>query len=490
MVKKSIGIDIGRHHIRAVQLARTGESLRVERTFGSQTRRSTDSPATVLISLFAEHGFDRHADVAVSLPSHGVFFADAETDDSTLSKLRTGDGTAVKDCLPVETEDAVVQVCSIRPAVAGHRVVLAAVSRRTIEEEMNLLKEAKIRPGIMDTAIGAAQLAVATNHPDILKGVALILSVDEFSLSLTVTEDGHILLVRTMPVRLRREQSNEASAQQLAGLLRSEIQITWRKLFGVGSDDGLRVFLVSAPRATASLAAAIEEQMNCRVTSVDPYAAIGRPSDETPDFDVSVAEGLALRAFASDSAGRPNFLSAHRARTRPDMSMKKEAILCMCLGAAVGIVWVVGLLLQMNRLETRYAGVKSEIDREFRAALPDEKNVVNPGTQLKQRLDSIRADYAAVDSPSRGYARPLEVLSAVTNHQPANGDIVLDDMLITGDSLRLTGSCKSFAALSQWQHTLETTPGFKAVEAPNTRKDTSTGRVRFSLSLSCGKAVQ
>jgi hypothetical protein len=63
-------------------------------------------------------------------------------------------------------------------------------------------------------------------------------------------------------------------------------------------------------------------------------------------------------------------------------------------------------------------------------------------------------------------------------------------MHITGDLVRLMGSCKSFTTLSQWQRTLEEIPGFQVIEVPNPRKDNSTGRVHFSLSLSCGKAVQ
>jgi hypothetical protein len=489
MIKRSIGIDIGRHHVRAVQIARTVEGLRIERTFGLQIRRSTDSPTDVLRSLFEEHDFDRHADVVVSLPPHGVFFTDVEVDGPTLAKLQAGDATSIKDSFPVDTEDTVVQVCSTRPTAGGHRVVLAAASKQTIERELGWLKEAKIRPAIIDTSVGAARLAVVTNHPEILKGTALILYAEESTLNLAVTEDDQLLLVRNILIAPHREPGGEPSVQELAGMLRSEIQITWRKLFGIEPDAELRIFLVAASRMAPSLAAAMEEQMDCRVTSVNPHAGVGRP-DEPVTFNICVAEGLALRALATDRSDRPDFLAAHQTRTRPGASLQKELAFCACLCATIIVVWIVGLYVRLARLESQYAIVKTQIEQVFRTTLPEEKNVVNPAIQLKQKLESVRAECASADPGRQGNASPLKVLYAVGTHPPAEEGLVLDDMLITGDSVRLSGTCKRFTALSQWQRTLEELPGFQVIEDPSRQQMDADGKVHFSLSLSCGKAAQ
>ncbi len=491
MIKKSIGIDIGRHHIRAVQIARTADGLRIEKTFGLQTRRSTDSPADVLRSLTLTHGFDHHAEVVVSLPAQNVFFAEVEVDGPALAKLRAGDATTIKDNFPVAGEDTIVQICSIRPTANGHRVVLAGASRQTIEQELGWLKEAKIRPTIIDTAVGAAHLAAATNHPEILKGTALLLCAEESMVTLAVTDEGQLVLVRNIPVAIGSGQSIDSSAQEWAGLLRSEIQITWRKLFGIEPDAELRLFLIAAPRMALPLAAALEEQMDCRLTSVNPYAGVVRPNEDSVGFNVCVAEGLALRTLAPDRNDRPDFCAAHSAHVKPGASLQKELALCACLCATIVVVWIVGLYVRLARLESHYEMTKAQIEQIFRQTVPEEKNVMNPTAQLKQKLDAVRAEYGMTDADSHGRARPLEVLYALGTHPPAEGELVLDDILITGDSVRISGSGKSFNALSQWRHTLEEIPGFQVVEAPNNnRKDNATGRVHFSLSLSCGKVVQ
>jgi hypothetical protein len=487
MLKRSIGIDIGRHHVRAVQLARTVDGLRIERTFGLQIRRSTDSPTSVLRSLFLEHDFDHRADVVVSLAPPGVLFTDLEVDGPTLARLQTGDAMCIKDSLPVSAEETVVQVCSTRPTAGGHRVVLAAASRQTIERALGWLKEAKIRPTVIDTSVGAARLAVATNHPEILKGIALILHVEESTLSLAVTEDDQLLLVRTMLATSNREPGGEPSAQELAGMLRSEIQITWRKLFGIEPDAELRVFLVAPSKTAPSLAAALEEQIDCRVTSVDPHAGVGRP-DEPAGFNICVAEGLALRAFATDRNDRPDFLAAHQECTRPGASLQKELAFCACLCATIVAVWVIGLYVRLGRLESQYAGLKARTEQVFREVLPEEKNVVNPGLQLKQKLDSMRADLGSVNSDRQGHTSPLKILYALGTHPPTEEGLVLNDLLITGDLVRVSGTCSSFTALSQWRRTLEDLPGFRVIEAPGPKN--ADGKVHFSLSLSCRKATQ
>ena len=60
MAKRCIGIDIGSSFLRAAQVAVTPEGFRVEKVFGTATRRASDSMPDILRGLFSRHGFDRH----------------------------------------------------------------------------------------------------------------------------------------------------------------------------------------------------------------------------------------------------------------------------------------------------------------------------------------------------------------------------------------------------------------------------------------------
>src|SRR5512142_779989 len=158
MIKRCIGIDVGRTYVRAVQMARMPEGLVIEKVFGMQTRRSTDSMPKILQSLTTEHGFDRHADVAISLPSQAVSFAEIQTDAVGLQAIRAGQTLGLRNDLPIAAEDAVIQVCSMRTLPKDkYSLLVAATSGESIREQLQSLGEAGIRPVAIDSAILATR---------------------------------------------------------------------------------------------------------------------------------------------------------------------------------------------------------------------------------------------------------------------------------------------------------------------------------------------
>ena len=156
MPKRCIGIDIGRAHVCAAQVARTADGLRLEKTFAMPTRRSTDSVSSILHSLTAEHGFDRRADVAIALPQQIFFFADVEEDSGGLERIRALDTAGLKDHFPIPADDIVAQVCSTLRLEGGKSsVLIAASSRGQLHQELRPLSQGRIKPTCVDTPITA-----------------------------------------------------------------------------------------------------------------------------------------------------------------------------------------------------------------------------------------------------------------------------------------------------------------------------------------------
>jgi hypothetical protein len=484
MPKKCIGIDIGRSHLHAVQMARTPEGLCLEKAFGLPTRRSTDELPDILVALTRDHGFDRRADVAISLPHHAFFFADIEINEAGLAKLRAADVTGLKDHFPIPAEDIVAQVCSVlRFADAKDSALIAATSRPLLADELQVLSAGRMKPARVDTPVTAAHTTVLLNHPESAHGIALILHADESTLSLTVTHDGRLLLVRNIPMQLAPDEGVESFARQTAEVVAEEVEITWKRLFDAVPDAGLRIFLISPSSMTEKLAPALRERTPGQVILVDAYRKIVRAAGVVPDFPIEVAEGLAVGTLKPDEAGRINFLTPYNLRTQPHMRVKREATICAGLAAAAVVVWTIGLFLQLSSLEADYARVKNQALEIFHRAVPEEKDVVDPDAQLRQKLDAFRKDSEmfACFSPDR--TAPLEILQALSQRTPTRGSFRLHDVLITGGSVRIMGSCDSFATLSEWQQLLATTPGLQVVNVPNPKKDTD-GKVLFTISLS------
>jgi hypothetical protein len=485
MPKRHIGIDTGRFHVYAAQVVRTAEGFRMEKAFGMQTRRNTDSLPTVLQSLTEEHGFDRRAEVTVSLPHHAFFFADIETDAKGLETIRASDGTGLKDYFPIPAEDIVAQVCSVLPMGEGKSSVLMAASSRTqLGEGLHTLHEGHIKPVCIDTPITAVHATILTNHPESATGLAVILCVDSSTLSLAVTHDGRMLVVRNLPMLSSSDRDGETLAQQTADLVAQETTITWRRLFGSDPDPGTRIFLVAPRRMIDSLASCVQDKTGGQVISVDAYACVARSEGVDADLPVCVAEGLALRALEPERSGHLDFLAAYRARTRPKLRLGKELTVCAGLAAAAVIVWAMGLFLQLSSLESTYRQLKGQMETVFHEAVPEEQNIVDPTVQLQQRLDAFRKEYDLVPGLNPNRRAPLEILYVLSQNTPATADLKLDDILITADSVRIGGSCASFSTLTEWQRLLETIPGLRVVDVPRPTKDAPSGKVKFTISLS------
>jgi len=309
MVKRCIGIDISPSHLRAVQISRTGEKFCIEKVFGTQTRRSEDSPSEILRSLTSRFGFDRHADVAISMPNDTVFFKNLETDFATLGQLRTGNFSLLEHNFPIQPDEIVGQVCSYRrlPEAENWSVLAAAVARASLHETLETLAGAKMHPHLVDAPIFAIHAAVVVNHPEIMTGRAIIAYIDESHLVLAVTSDGEILIVRNIPI-VAASDSSSSPEERSAAILACEAHVSWQRVFGTDIGQEIKIYLVTAD-ACEYLQSLIEENLHCQATIVDPYARVEAAADclvwaepavaRKADLPVCVAEGLALRVLGT-----------------------------------------------------------------------------------------------------------------------------------------------------------------------------------------------
>ncbi|HUW19183.1 MAG TPA: pilus assembly protein PilM [Sedimentisphaerales bacterium] len=493
MVKRCIGIDIGSSHLQAVQVSRTGDQFRLEKVFSTKTQRITDSPAEILRSLTRQYGFDRHAQVAVSMPHDAVFFRNLETPITGLEQILARDSSALEHNFPIESDEIVVQICSYRPLPEEKCSVLAAAAaKKSVSERLNLLAGANMSPDLIDAAIFAIHAAVTVNHPEIASGRAIIAHINESHLTLAVTQNSSILVVRNVPISCPSENNSDTDSVQrhVAGLLSREAELTWRRLFGAPIEPDTRIYLVAEQEDFSSLKATIEEDLHCQTTFVDPYAKVKCTPECTGDEAICVAEGLALRVLASEKTTGVNFLEADNAETRPTLHLKKELLTFGGLAAAIVIVLLAGLFMRLSHLEKVHANIKNEIKEVFQHTLPEEKNIVDPLIQLEQRLKSLRTDNALSHYITGAGVEPLDILRAITASVPSGANINIDNMLITTESVRLAGACRSFESVYNWQQRLQETGLFSTVVVRDNRKDSAGGLVRFTILLSLAEVEQ
>ena len=489
MVKRCIGIDIGFSYLRAVQIARTADELCIEKVFSAQTRRSKDSPQEILRQLSSKHGFDYRADVAISMPHDAVFYRNLETDFAGLEQIQRLTKSALAHNIPIEPDQIVAQACSRRQLPDDkYSVLTAAVSKASLQDRLNILAGAKIHPNLVETAIFAIHSTIAVNHPEIATGRAIIAYIDDTYLTLAVTENNNILIVRNIPIASQSDNNTDLSPEKIAEILTQEVEVTWRKVFGTDIEQETKIYLATGGDVSGDLEAAVKESLRCQIVAVEPYAMVKRSFDKNGDAGICVAEGLALRALAPEKTVGINFLEADNAGTKPTLNLKKELIICAALAAAIVVVSFVGLFVRLLHLETKYTNIKNEIEEVFQNTLPEEKNIVNPLVQLEQQLVSFRKDNQLFASFYPTNLSPLKVLHSITSNTPSQGNIRIDDLLITTESVRLKGTCDSFDSVYQWQRLLQNTPGFMLVDVQDVQKDARANAIHFIILISLDRS--
>jgi len=489
MVKRCIGIDIGFSYLQAVQIARVEEGLRIEKVFSCQHRRSTDSLPDILKSLLRQHGFDSRAAVATALPQGAVFYRNLQTDAAGLEQMRQHNSSAFEQYFPIPPDQIIAQPHSYRQLSEGRYCVLAAaVSRELIRQRCGLLAEAKLRPDLVEAVIFAIRAAVTVNHPEIITGRAIIAYVDNSHLTLAVTEGNNVPIVRNIRLAYQSDGGVGSAENQIARILSREAAISWRKVFCCEIEQDSRLYVATGSGVSADLKTALEEQMPCRIICVDPCAKVERGPDCQANGAICLAEGLALRVLVPEKAEGVNFLEADDTAVEPALNLKKELRIFTLLAVAIAALLLVGLRARLFYMERNYARLKNEINQVFRAALPDEKTIVNPLVQLEQRIQSFQKDYQLFASFHPTVLAPLNVLQTISTSMPSQGGFKVDDLLVTPSSARINGTCDSFESVYQWQEVLQKVPAFALVDV-DAQREPKSGAVSFTILVSSGKTT-
>jgi len=464
MVKRCIGIEVGPSHLCAVQVLRIGKAFCIEKVFDTQARRDTDSASETLKTLVSEHGFDRRAAVAISMPSDAVFFRNLETDSVGLEQVRESQYSTFDNDFPLEADEIIAQPFSYRQtAEQRYSILTAAVPRQSLRKMRDIVVGARMQPNLIGSTVFSVHSTVSLNHPDSRTGIAIIVRISESSLTLAVTENNKILIVRHFPVVGNSESNGNAFEDKVGQVLCHEIGITWRKIFEAEIPQDTRIYLAGSYESMVDFKATIKENLGCRAIIANPYARVLLKHEGRPRADISVAEGLALKTLAPEHIAGINFLEADSVRTKSTTSLKKEIVVCAVLIAAIAAVSLIGLFMRRSQLENKYTDIQGEINENFQRALPQEM-IVSPLAQLDQKLQAMQKDYALFGPALGAGIGPLEVLNVITDSIPEDVNISLNDVLITTESIRLTGTAESGESVYNWQRLLERTQQFSDVE--------------------------
>lgn len=478
--KRTIGIDVSTHYVRAVQLMHKGQTLYREKVFHAPTRRSTDSIEEILRSLCREHGFDANADIAVALPHHSVFYRDLRITTEYLEQIRQGETTPLENCFPIASAQTIIQLCSERTLEEGqHFVLLAATGHGPLQQRLNLFTKAERTPRLVDTELSAVQAAVTAGYPESQVGKNIIAYLDDTHLGLSIIEDGQPLLIRNTPLQWKSTGENETDELHVAKHIAAEVQLTWQKAYECELNHHCTLYMGCGFVWSENVQQYIEQRTTCSPVFVDPNNGIDYAPGPKPPSDLILAQGLALRLLCPTQVNRLNFWGTEPVTGVDSSRSRRDLLTLASLGAGVVLVWLIGLFIQLGYLEHSYSQANKQIRTAFTEILPAEP-MVNPVVQLQQHLDQVRQDYEQLRLMTHGTRNPLSIFQNLATIQSETHPVTITDLLISSDTLRITGSCSTFDQMYQWRQQLTTIPGWERISG-EPRRDDSNGQVQFTL---------
>ena len=493
MARRSIGIDITPSKIYAVQLQKRGHELHLERasckTIGNENSSEEETAPeiiTALKSLIEEGGFHGHVPVAVAVPDGAVLFQNMESDLPGLDHVRQVIGFELEDDFPLPAHELAIDICSSRKTANQRWALLVAAARKdALQERMKTLAEAGIECDVVGANVCALHAAITANYPEMAKERSVIVQAGERGTLIAIAQAGNLLTVRNVPPPLERPgdlQSN-ARTKELASTLVREVELTWRDAFAEPLSSSTRIVLGGETELAERLADVFRKELPCETTILDPFVRIRRSDEGEIGLAYTIAIGLALGAMGEKPPGM-NFLAADRLKAKRTVGVRRALVLLGILLAAIAASWVVGLFLQLRRLENQNQAVRTEMNQIFLSALPEAKHIVNEEAQVQElegRLKALRDEYNAFSSVGISGMTPLAVLQKISASVPRNLNAKISEMDIGGRLVQLKGTTDSFRSVDELRGHLLEVPEFAAVETGPVDMGRGESEVRFTF---------
>jgi general secretion pathway protein L len=508
MARRVLGLDIGSHSVKAVELRQAlGRDLEIVQlqTF------ALDDPAPALATEL------RHLVSAHDLPLQHVVVSVAGDRLSTrrLSfpfkdrrKVAAAVPFEVEEQVPFDLKDYVVDWDVSGETATGVEVAACIVPRHEISLMLETLAEAGVTPRVIEAeGLALSNLATILELP----GTRLLTDVGHRKTTVALCRDGRVLATRTLPIAgkaitlaiaqqrgLGEVEAERAKQEEgVIGVPRSSEAVTVldrlaRELSrtiasfepllaaGVGIE---RAHLLGGSAKLAGLDTYLSDRTGIRFDRLPlprgPLGAAFVAKGDTLLFAPAMA--LALRG-STRTATRVNLRQGEFAER---IDLRGIARDLRPTGLLAGGLVAASLLYASADIwaNSRAAGAHEDAARAIASAAlrggdPGEDTVA--AMQGALRDAERRAETLGV---YRGNLSALDLLTEISSHVPDGLDVVFEELAIERDSVQIRGHTPDFKAVDQLTTELKTFPAFSEVVVGSSDTDARRGGVNFDLRI-------
>lgn len=479
-MKRSVGIDISEKRICIVKLQQSRSGLSLERIFVRQLPNETSAKEDSALDIQAavkaaisEGEFDTRVPVVVAMPYGKVFFCKFRTDVSNDEDIRQLLKYEVEDDFPIPFDDLVVDTYGYHK-LKEHDLefLVGAVNHSKLQNLVEVMHEAGVDCSAVSADVCALHAVAMLNHGPIGDAPSLLVFMDGHRTILEVIESNRPVCVRHLTCGDRTEID--------IPILRREIELTLRAISNSDIPVPSRILLSGTNELVCALSDELLQESNYEIVKLNPLDQIKCSPQNQVDGELVIASGLALMGI-NKSDKDLDFLAADRAKAGRTAKTKRSVLVFGFLLAAVAVLSVANIFIQLIVLEGEHERIKQEIRQIFTQTLPEEKRIVNEFAQMDEKFKELQEEYNTLSAEISGRIPSLKILQHVSEKITPDQNVSVSGISINSESVRLSGITTSFESVDNVVRTLRQISEFGSVEIQNVDKDPTSDKVCFKL---------
>lgn len=177
-----------------------------------------------------------------------------------------------------------------------------------------------------------------------------------------------------------------------------------------------------------------------------------------------------------------NFRQGPFERKKQWVIHRKSILTSSLVALLVFILAFSNILLDTYFLEKKVTRLNREIEAVFTATLPDVKRIVDPLQQMQVKIQDARQNLLLPSQTGKNI-RTIDILDELSTGIPEKTDVELTRVVISRESILLSGNTDTFNSVDDIQNRLEKSPVFRKVTISSANMEKSGNRINFKLKV-------
>ena len=514
-IKSAVGLDIGSHSVKVVELVRAGKSLKLARFAIQELAPGTVADGEIVNRELVNAGIRdalRNAGIKPKLvfsavSGRSVIVRRIPMEKMSEENARQAIRWEAEQHIPFRIDEVSIDFKIINPEMAPGQmeVLLVAAKKEAVDLHRGLLQSSGVKPGAIELEQFALQRNYEYNYRPGADECATILNIGAEVTNMVVVKGGLPSFNRDLSIGGNRfiealqrsmgldyetaesvlkgelpEGTSQDEVRSAVGYVIEELSTSVRRSFisfqASGESTRIdRMYVSGGCSLVPGLVSTLSEQHGLPVEPLETFRSISADPSMIPDQNRSVMSallavsiGLALRAF---EPGRVDVNVMEEAESRRKRSTVPGAaasspsaggailsylpILLIAGGVVAMGIHYAGLKKHQSRLRSQITEIDSEI-----AQMETQVSQQNEANALLADLEARRAAIQSLALDQRFTVYVMEYLckalypQQTTMAEEADKGIYLTAMVMNGESLHLTGIARTWGDVVAFQRRL------------------------------------